>query len=274
MTDRYAVIGNPIAQSKSPFIHAAFARQLGHDLSYEAILAAEDTFEATVRAFAAAGGRGMNVTAPFKLRALALSDRLSDRARAAQAVNTLSFHPDGIEGDNTDGIGLVQDIRDRLGTRLAGRRIMLVGAGGAARGVLLPLLEARPAQLLVVNRSVDKAEALVAPWAGRHPVSAGGLRAGAGGRFDVVINATSTGLGEQALDLGEGLYASGALAYEMVYGAGDTAFMAEARRQGASRVADGLGMLVGQAAESFRIWRGAMPAVQPVLDALLPRRSG
>jgi shikimate dehydrogenase len=274
MTDRYAVIGNPIAQSKSPIIHAAFARQLGHDLSYEAILATEETFEATVRAFAAAGGRGMNVTAPFKLQALALSDRLSDRARAAQAVNTLSFRPDGIEGDNTDGVGLVQDIRDRLGVRLAGRKILLVGAGGAARGVLLPLLQAAPAQLLVVNRSADKARALVEPWAGRHPVAGGGLRAGAAGRFDVVINATSTGLGAQGLDLGEGLYAPGALAYEMVYGKGDTAFMAEARRQGASRVADGLGMLVGQAAESFRIWRGAMPAVQPVLDELLQRQAG
>ncbi|MFT0532057.1 shikimate dehydrogenase [Castellaniella hirudinis] len=264
MTDQYAVIGNPIAQSKSPIIHAAFARQLGHDLSYEALLAEVDDFDATVRGFIARGGKGMNVTAPFKLQALALSDRLSARAQAAQAVNTLSFTPDGILGDNTDGLGLVQDIRDQIGKPLAGARVLLVGAGGAARGVLLPLLQAGPRQLLLLNRSVEKARALIAPWAGAYPVAAGDLAAGAGGRFDVVINATSAGLSAQGLDLGAGLYAPDALAYDMVYGKGDTPFMADARRQGAARVADGLGMLVGQAAESFVIWRGVRPDVAAV----------
>jgi shikimate dehydrogenase len=269
MTDRYAVIGNPIAQSKSPIIHAAFARQFGHDIRYEALLAEPGDFERTVRDFATAGGRGMNVTAPFKLDALALSDRLSDRARAAQAVNTLSFMPDGIVGDNTDGFGLVFDIQNRLGMPLAGRRVLIVGAGGAARGVLLPVLQAGPASLLIVNRSEEKARALAEPWQDAHPVAAGGLPAARGGRFDVVINATSTGLSDCALDLGQGLYAPGALAYEMVYGR-ETPFMADARAQGAA-VADGLGMLVGQAAESFRIWRGVMPDVDPVLRMLLAR---
>lgn len=267
MTDRYAVIGNPIAQSKSPLIHAAFARQCGHDICYEAILAAADAFDKTVRAFIAAGGKGMNVTAPFKLDALALSDRLSERARAAQAVNTLSFTQDGILGDNTDGFGLVLDIQQRLGVSLVGRRILIVGAGGAARGVLLPLLQTQPASLLVVNRSEAKAHALIEPWLGTRTIAAGGLAAVRDKEFDVVINATSTGLSDHALDLGRNLYAPGALAYEMVYGR-ETAFMADARSQGAAVVADGLGMLVGQAAESFRVWRGIMPDVGQVLDQL------
>ncbi|HEX7386510.1 MAG TPA: shikimate dehydrogenase [Castellaniella sp.] len=267
MTDRYAVIGNPIAQSKSPIIHAAFARQLGHDLSYERILATHEDFEQVVRAFAASGGRGMNVTAPFKLAAMALSDQLSERAQVAQAVNTLSFTADGILGDNTDGYGLVHDIRERLKVQLTGRRVLLVGAGGAARGVLLPLLQADLAGLLVVNRSADRAEALVAPWKSRYPVSAGGLDGARGQQFDVVVNATSTGLSDTAVDLGMGIYAPGAVAYEMVYGR-ETAFMAEARAQGAEVVTDGLGMLVGQAAESYRIWRGVMPDMAPVWRAL------
>lgn len=267
MTDRYAVIGNPIAQSRSPVIHAAFAQQCGHDISYEAILATDDRFERIARSFAAAGGRGMNVTAPFKLAALQLADTLSERARVAQAVNTLSFTEAGIQGDNTDGFGLVHDIRERLGLALEGRRILLVGAGGAARGVLLPLLQAGPARLLVVNRTAARAQALVQSWQERHPVSAGGLEQAAGGRFDVVINATSTGLSDVPVDLGQEIYAPGALAYEMVYGR-ETPFMADARAQGAGIVCDGLGMLVGQAAESFRIWRGVMPDMKPVMALL------
>lgn len=267
MTDRYAVIGNPIAQSKSPAIHAAFARQLGQDLSYEAILATDDTFKTVVRTFAATEGRGMNVTAPFKLAALALSDTLSERARAAGAVNTLSFTPTGILGDNTDGYGLVNDIQQRLGVPLRGRRVLLLGAGGAARGVLLPLLQAEPAHLLVANRSPAKAVSLVAPWAGRYPVSSAGLEDIGGQRFDVVINATSAGLSGTSPVLGHDLYAPDALAYEMVYGR-ETGFMQDARQQGAAVVSDGLGMLVGQAAESFFVWRGCRPEVEPVLRAL------
>lgn len=267
MTDHYAVIGNPIAQSKSPLIHAAFAQQLGHDLSYDALLATPETFETVVRQFIAGGGCGMNVTAPFKLDALALSGRLSERAQAAQAVNTLSFTPEGIVGDNTDGVGLVSDIQDRIGLRLAGCRVLLVGAGGAARGVLLPLLQAGPADLLIVNRSPEKARALADKWATRYPVRAGGVEQAGKQHFDVVINATSTGLSDAPLNLGDGLYAPGALAYEMSYGR-QTPFMQEARRQGVTHIADGLGMLVGQAAESFRLWRGVLPDVRPVLQQM------
>lgn len=269
MTDKYAVIGNPIAQSRSPQIHAAFARQLGHDISYRAILATADDFAQTVRAFAASGGKGMNVTAPFKLAALQMADDLSPAAQAAQAVNTLIFSDRGIYGDNTDGIGLVRDIRDRLHHSLSGARILMVGAGGAARGVLLPLLQEKPASLRVINRNEDKAHALISPWAGQYPLSAGGLKDAAGQGFDIVINATSAGLDGRKLDLGNGLYAPGALAYDMVYGRGDTPFMLDARAQGASHVADGLGMLVGQAAESYRIWRGASPDIRPVMEEIL-----
>ncbi len=180
MTDRYAVIGNPIAQSKSPLLHAAFARQFGHDLRYDAILAAPDTFRETVLAFVAAGGRGMNVTAPFKLEAAELADTLTERARAAGAVNTLVFSPEGILGDNTDGVGLVGDIQDRLGVSLAGRRVLVIGAGGAARGILLPLLQARPAGILVVNRTAARAQALVDALAAPGRVQAGPLDAAAG----------------------------------------------------------------------------------------------
>uniref|UniRef100_UPI0033409E69 shikimate dehydrogenase n=1 Tax=Castellaniella defragrans TaxID=75697 RepID=UPI0033409E69 len=270
MTDRYAVIGNPIAQSKSPLLHTAFARQFGHDLTYEALLATHDTFAATVRRFIAEGGKGMNVTAPFKLAALALADTLSERARAAQAINTLKFEPEGVHGDNTDGVGLVGDIQDRLGISLAGKRLLVIGAGGAARGILLPLLQAGPGYLLLVNRTESKAHDLLGEHSRAGKVEAGPLAAVAGGRFDVVINATSASLGGTPLALADEVFAPGSLAYDLVYGKGDTAFMADARRQGAARVSDGLGMLVGQAAESYRLWRGCLPDVEPVMAMLRP----
>lgn len=270
MSDKYAVIGNPIAQSRSPQIHAAFARQLGHEISYVAMLANDDDdFVTSVQRFAAAGGKGMNVTAPFKLAALQLADGLSPQARAAQAVNTLSFTAQGIFGDNTDGLGLVHDIRQRLQHKLQGARILLAGAGGAARGVLLPLLQENPASLMVVNRNAARAHELVGPWLDKYPLTAGGLEDAAQGQYDVVINATSAGLGGHSLNLGSGLYAPGALAYDMVYGPDDTHFMQDARAQGAAMVADGIGMLVGQAAESYRIWRGVRPDTGPVIDAIV-----
>lgn len=268
MTDRYAVIGNPIAHSKSPAIHAAFARQCGQDLSYEAILGPLDGFRGAVTAFRQAGGRGMNVTVPFKLEALELADRPTERARLAGAVNTLRFDSDGIFADNTDGIGLVRDIRDRLGFPLRGKCILILGAGAAARGVILPLLEEVPAQLAIANRSVDKAEALRTQFASFGDLRVGGFGDFAGGSFDLVINATSASLGAQSLQLPEGLFASGALAYDMVYGKGGTPFMVDARRLGAARVADGLGMLVAQAAESFFLWRGVRPDTAPVMAML------
>ena len=268
MTDRYAVIGNPIAHSKSPALHAAFARQCGQDIRYEAILGPLDGFRAAVEAFRQAGGRGMNVTVPFKVEALALADTLTERARLAQAVNTLRFDADGIFGDNTDGIGLVNDIQQRLGFALAGKRVLILGAGGAARGSVLPLAEAGPARLVIVNRTQAKAEALRAQFAGVAAVDVEPCDGLAGQRFDLVINATSAGLHGESLPLPAGIFAPGALAYDMVYGNTETPFMLAARALGASRVSDGLGMLVGQAAESFFLWRGVRPDTAPVLQML------
>ncbi|MDI3490694.1 MAG: shikimate dehydrogenase [Thauera sp.] len=269
--DRYAVIGHPIAHSKSPQIHAAFARQTAQDISYEAILAPLDGFVATVQAFRAAGGRGMNVTVPFKLEAFALADRHTPRARAAGAVNTLAFGADGILGDNTDGAGLVRDLTVNLGCALQGRRVLLLGAGGAARGAILPLLGERPAVLAIANRTMAKAEELIRAFAadaGETRLSASSFAALAGQSFDVVINATAASLSDDVPPLPPGLYADGALAYDMMYGRGDTAFMATARTDGATRVADGLGMLVEQAAESFTLWRGIRPDSRAVLAEL------
>ena len=279
--DRYAVIGNPISHSRSPAIHAEFARQTGQQLSYEALLAPLDGFRDAVERFRRAGGRGMNVTVPFKLEAFALADRCSPRARAAGAVNTLAFGPDGIFGDNTDGAGLIRDIVHNLDRPLEGRRVLLLGAGGAARGVLLPLLAERPASLTLANRSVDKAHALAAAFRSHAPelapevaLDACGFVDLAGRTFDVVINATAASLANEAPQLPPWLYAAGALAYDMMYGRGDTPFLVAARRAGASQRADGLGMLVEQAAESFLLWRGIRPDTAPVLAALRRQLDG
>lgn len=267
MTDRYAVIGHPIAHSKSPLIHAWFARQTGQDLSYEKILAPLDGFAASVRAFIRSGGRGMNVTVPFKQEASRFATRLSDRARLAGAVNTLVFNGSDIVGDNTDGIGLVQDIRGNLGHQIAGQRILLLGAGGAARGVMLPLLNEHPQQLMIANRTAQKALNLAGEYVGFIPRPQGcGLVDLNDSSFDIVINATSAGLTDSALDLPAGLFAADCLAYDMLYGK-DTPFMRQARSAGAS-VADGLGMLVEQAAEAFLLWRGVRPDTAPLLREL------
>lgn len=268
MTDRYAVIGNPIAQSRSPVIHAAFARQFGHTLTYERILGEPGAFAETVRAFMEAGGKGMNVTAPFKLDACRFADRLTDRAEAAQAVNTLAFGPDGVLGDNTDGIGLVGDIQDRLGYSLAGRQVLIIGAGGATRGILLPILQAGPARILLVNRTASRAHELAAVFQQTGILRAGALEDAAGERFDVVIHATSAGLNGQGAPDVDFRFSAESLAYDLAYAAEPTAFMVQAAGRGATRLSDGLGMLVGQAAESYRIWRGLMPDVQPVWDLL------
>lgn len=262
MTDRYAVFGNPVSHSKSPRIHALFAAQTGQDMRYEARQAPLDGFAAAVRAFIAAGGRGANVTVPFKEEAFRLATELTPRARAAGAVNTLSFDGEAIRGDNTDGAGLVRDLKANLGCDPAGKRILLIGAGGAARGVVLPLLDERPATLCVANRTAAKATQLAAAFG----VEGGGFEALAGRAFDLVINATSAGLSDAALPLPAGVFAPQALAYEMLYGR-ETPFMAQARAVGCS-VADGLGMLVEQAAEAFFVWRGVRPETAPVLAAL------
>jgi shikimate dehydrogenase len=275
MTDRYAVFGNPIGHSKSPRIHALFAAQTGQDISYQAILADKDGFAAAVEAFIAAGkglARGANVTVPFKEEAFRLATRRTARADAAGAVNTLSFDPGAIIGDNTDGAGLVRDLTNNLGCDPAGRRILLLGAGGAARGVILPLLLENPAELLIANRTEETAARLALEFA-RLPGCAvtvkpdgTGFPGLAGKTFDLVINATSAGLSNAVLPLPTSVFAPHCVAYEMVYGR-ETPFMAQARAAGA-RVADGLGMLVEQAAEAFFIWRGVRPHTAPVLAAL------
>lgn len=268
MTDRYAVIGNPIEHSKSPLIHAAFARQTGQDLSYEAILGPLDGFVATMTKFRAEGGKGMNVTVPFKVEAWQASSRLTERARLAQAVNTLKFEGDeSILGDNTDGAGLVRDITHNLGCPLRGKTILVMGAGGAARGVLLPLLEQQPASLFIVNRTADKARELQSQFSAHGHIEAGGYPNLEQRRFDVVINATSSGLSDELPPLPPKIFAPGSLAYDMMYGR-ETPFMAFARQHGASTVADGLGMLVEQAAESFFLWRGVRPETAPVIGQL------
>jgi shikimate dehydrogenase len=275
MTDRYAVFGNPVGHSKSPRIHALFAEQTGQDISYQAILAAKDGFAAAVGDFIARGGgpaRGANVTVPFKEEAFRLSTRRTPRAAAAGAVNTLSFEAGAIIGDNTDGAGLVRDLKNNLGCDPGERRILLLGAGGAARGVILPLLLESPAELVIANRTEETAARVALEFA-RLPGCAVAVKpdssgfAGLAGRsFDLVINATSAGLSGAALPLPGSVFGPRCVAYEMVYGK-ETAFLHQARQCGA-RVADGLGMLVEQAAEAFLIWRGVRPHTAPVLAAL------
>ena len=263
MRDRYAVIGNPVAHSRSPWIHAQFARATGQAMDYERIEAPLDGFARAVDAFRAAGGRGANVTLPFKGEAFRYCTSPSARAQAAEAVNTLVFEGAGARGDNTDGVGLVRDLVANLGRRLAGERVLLLGAGGAAQGVLGPLLEARVGELTIANRTVAKAESLAARYPG---TAACGFAALAGKAFDLVINATSAGLAGELPPLPPGLFAPGALAYDMVYGR-DTPFLALARAAGVG-AQDGTGMLVEQAAESFFLWRGVRPETRTVLDAL------
>ena len=273
MTDRYAVIGNPIAHSKSPQIHAAFARQTGQDIGYTRLLAPPDGFRGIVESFRAAGGRGANVTVPFKLEAFDLADEVSQRAKDAQAANFLNFDGDRSRADNTDGAGLTRDITDNLAFSMAGRRVLLMGAGGAARGALQPLLAQQPAILTIANRTVEKALQLAEAFR-YHPSAASSVLSGlrydelAGHHFDLVINATSCSLQGELPPLPAGVFAEGSLAYDMMYGKGLTPFLAFAQSQGTVRLADGLGMLVEQAAESFFLWRGVRPETRPVLELL------
>jgi len=275
---RYAVIGNPIEHSRSPAIHEAFARQCDIALTYSRLLAPLDGFAATVRRFFSEDGRGLNVTVPFKEEAFQLArGALSHRAEIAGAVNTLWMEQGRLHGCNTDGVGLLADLR-RLGHDPAGRRVLLVGAGGAARGVLLPLLEAGCTALRIVNRSVERASTLHAETAANLPQFAQRLSSGplaeAGSQWDIVINATSGSLSGQAPALPGMLYADDALAYDMVYASQPTPFMKHAQAGGASHCADGLGMLVGQAAASFEIWHGVLPDTDAVLAQLRQELSG
>ncbi len=268
MSDRYCVFGNPIGHSKSPLIHAAFARQTGEDIVYEARLAPIDGFAGSVREFVAAGGRGANVTVPFKEEAFRLCTQLTSRARLAGAVNTLSFDNGAIVGDNTDGAGLVRDLSVNLATSLAGCRILLLGAGGAARGALGPLLEAQPAQLVIANRTAARASALAEQFSTLGPASGGSFDDLAGEGFDLIVNATSASLAGEVPPLPAAVFSAGTLVYDMMYAKGDTPFLAHARKMGVTRLADGLGMLVEQAAEAFFVWRGVRPETAPVLADL------
>ena len=272
MPHLYAVIGNPIEHSKSPQIHAAFARETGQDIVYERLLAPLDGFTAAVNVFRRAGGAGVNVTVPFKEQAFALADWLSERAQLAGAVNTLKFTDVRIEGDNTDGAGLVADITRNLGFGIARKRVLIMGAGGAARGVALPLLAEHPALLVIANRSVDKALLLQHQFSPYGVVEACDYAALAGLQFDLVINATSASLTGEQMPLPANLYAPNSLAYDIMYGIGETPFLAHARSHGAGQCTDGLGMLVEQAAEAFYVWRKLRPATAPVI-ALLRRHA-
>jgi shikimate dehydrogenase len=265
MTDQYAVVGNPVAHSKSPLIHAEFARQTGQDMAYERLLAPLDGFVETVEAFRQACGKGLNVTVPFKEEAFRYARQKTARAQDAGAVNTLKFDNGEIIGDNTDGAGLVRDLTANLNRTLGGKRILLMGAGGAARGVIGPLLAQQPAALVLANRTLEKAQQLAGFFGSR--LAAVSYEALAGQRFDIVINATAASLKGELPPLPENLFSPGALAYDMMYGT-ETPFMAWARQHGAAQVADGLGMLVEQAAESFFLWRGERPDTATVINKL------
>lgn len=271
--DRYAVIGHPIGHSKSPLIHSAFAQATGQALVYTAIESPLDGFAATVDTFRAASGKGVNVTVPFKLEAFAYADECSPQARAAGAANALKFEHDRCLAENFDGIGLVRDITHNLGQAVAGRRVLLVGAGGASRGAILPLLEQGPARLFVANRTAGKAQELVQSFIAQGAASA---QLEGGGytdltphdRFDIIINATSASLSAELPPLPAHLFMSDGLAYDMVYGKGLTPFLRLAQQAHVRHVADGVGMLVEQAAEAFAWWRGVRPETPPVIRSI------
>jgi len=270
--DRYAVIGNPIAHSLSPAIHARFAAQSGERIEYAALLAPIGGFGAAARAFFEGGGRGANVTLPFKVDAFGIADVASDRARIAGAANFLARRDGRLEADNTDGAGLVTDLRANLGVDLRGARILLVGAGGAARGVVGPLLAAGPASLVIANRGVEKALDLAARFRGAAVVEACALDAIPARDFDLVINATSASTKGEPLALPETVWRARPLAYDMAYGANAEGFVAAARGR-VVRATDGLGMLGEQAAESYLLWRGHRPATAEVIAALRAGRA-
>lgn len=264
MTDRYAVVGNPVAHSRSPEIHAMFARECGADMQYERLLAPATEFAATVDAFRISGASGANVTLPFKLEAFDYADARTARAERGRSVNTLRFDANEIVGDNTDGVGLCRDIVSNIGQPLLGARILLVGAGGAARAVIDALLDFQPATLVITNRTPDKAQAIVEEFNARNVFYAIGLSELPSRRFDVLINATSASLTASLPLVPTTCFDKNALAYDMMYGKGLTPFLTLAASTGA-RTADGLGMLVEQAAEAFFVWRGIRPSTAPVL---------
>ncbi len=270
MTDRYAVIGNPIHQSKSPLIHGLFAQATCQDLHYTAIEGALGGFADAVDTFRAAGGLGLNITTPFKLDAFAYATERSERAELAGAANALKFDGDRVLAENFDGIGLVRDVVHNLNTPLKGKRVLMLGAGGAARGALLPFLAQQPAELVIANRSLNKAQELVriAVASGAGPVRGCTYADLAGQAFDLVFNATSASLLAELPPVPTSVFAPGCLAYELAYGKGLTPFLRLAQNAGVQQLADGVGMLAEQAAEAFAWWRGVRPDTRAVIERL------
>lgn len=268
MTDLYAVFGNPINHSKSPVIHRQFAEQTGQDMHYNKQLVNEGEFELAAQEFFAQGGKGLNITVPFKLNAFAFAQKRTARAERAGAVNTLAKLSDGtILGDNTDGIGMIHDMHN-LGWELEGKRVLILGAGGAVRGILQPLLEEKPGQVVIANRTPEKAEELAKNFLDLGDIRAKSFAQLQGDHFDLVINGTSASMQGELPPLPDDLLAANAYCYDMMYGAEPTIFLAWAKQHGAAQVADGLGMLIGQAAEAFYLWRQIRPEVIPVITAL------
>ena len=267
MTDKYAVIGNPIGFTKSPMIQSTFARQFGHDIEYTAILGELGGFAARIDQFRVEGARGLNITAPFKLDAFAYATDLSERAQRAGAVNAMKFEGEHVFAENFDGVGLTRDITVNLGVAMRGKRVLLLGAGGAARGALLPFLAEEPAELVLVNRTLSKAAELGAQFAGAGKLVVCGYAelADINEQFDLVINATSASLRNELPPVPANAFRGAPLAYELAYGKGLTPFLQAARAAGVPNLADGVGMLVEQAAEAFTWWRGVRPQTAPLI---------
>ncbi|MDR3439341.1 shikimate dehydrogenase [Telmatospirillum sp.] len=268
MTDKYALIGSPIYHSKSPMIHGEFARSCEQDITYTTIETSHEDFSRTIFRFRESGGRGMNVTAPFKVTAMDLATERCKRAELAGAANTLKFVDGNIVADNFDGVGLVRDIESNLGIKLSGRRVLILGAGGAARGAIQPCLERAPCELMIANRTIAKAVALATAASALGRVVGCSDSALAGERFDVIINATSASLRNEQPAVPACVFTPDSLAYDLVYGKGLTPFLAMARSLGVKHLADGCGMLVEQAAEAFLWWRGVRPDTRCLIKKL------
>jgi len=272
--DRYAVFGHPIGHSQSPRIHCLFAEQTGQTLTYTAEDVTPEIFEPSVKAFFQMGGRGLNCTVPLKELAFRLADTLSDRALRSKAVNTLALRDDGmIFGENTDGVGLVRDLIHNLGLDLTGQRILILGAGGATRGILEPLLQRQPSRLTIANRTPEKAAQLATEFGDIGPITGGGFAPLAGGDYDLILNATAASLSGDLPDLPPDILAQDGACYDLAYGREPTAFVRWGLEQGARLSVDGIGMLVEQAAEAFRLWRGVRPDTAPVIAELNVSRS-
>lgn len=269
MTDHYAVIGMPIAHSKSPAIHTAFAKQTGEDIRYTRLLGETGRFKQNIAAFIADGGKGLNITVPFKEDAWRLADELSPRAKTAGAVNTLILLENSqLRGDNTDGVGLVRDLQVNHHCDLNGKRILLLGAGGASRGVIRPLLETAPLSLTIANRTSSKALSLAHDIQDLGPVNGCGLNDLSGQKFDLIINGTAAGLEDKVPDIPPDILIENGWCYDMMYGDKPTAFVLWGLQHGAAKAMDGLGMLIEQAAESFYLWRGVRPATATLIKTL------